>query len=224
MMTQPRRRIFTALISSGLMLGLSACITLLPEQKPAQLYRFVFNKDKVDQAWVAPTTNAAAPRPEKTFVYLADMDFPKAAAGDRILSTEGAEVAYIAQSRWAAPAQAMFRDAVSEGFDRFDGPIGLAASGRNASTLRLEVKVRRFEVSYRKKRPHVIVELDTALIRLADRKVLGTKFIRSDIDVKKSNMSDMVDGFETATSQVTAEVYNFTINAAASAPEIVLKP
>ena len=87
-------------------LALSGCISLLPKSKPAQLYRF----------GAAPAAAPAA-TPHAIAVFRTNGSFQGEAADDRILTVTGGKAAYIAESRWVAPADVLFNEAVANAFD-----------------------------------------------------------------------------------------------------------
>ena len=70
----------------------------VPKAKPAQLYRF---------GNVAPPT-AAQPVEARMAVRLGAIGFVSAAAGDRMLTTNGEQAAYLAGGRWVSPAAVLF--------------------------------------------------------------------------------------------------------------------
>src|SRR6185312_15473400 len=145
--------------------ALSGCISLLPKSKPAQLYRF-----GVPTAAAAP----AAPAPNAVAVFLTNGTFQEEASDDRILTVSGGKAAYIAQSRWVAPAEVLFDQAVGKAFDA--SPVRLIArgqQGRFAYALRLDV--RDFETRYdsgSKDAPTVVVRLHAALTK-SDQSSVG---------------------------------------------------
>lgn len=203
------RMLALALLGTGAAAGLSGCITLLPEVKPVQLYTIRFNPLLIDKAELTAPSASPDARPVDVFVNFEG--FPRAASGDRILTTEGNEVAYVAGGRWASPAQSQFRDLLSEGFARQAGSkVRIGNQGRISGDYRLDVTVRRFEAAYVRRKPSVVVEVDARLVRVADRQVIADRFISSNIGVRKNDLTQMVAGFEQASSQVTVELLAFT--------------
>src|SRR5665213_4299505 len=147
-----------AVVALGLMLA--GCISLLPKQKPAQLYRFGVS---------APPTAVRTSAQGRFSVQAVPMSFARDAAGDNILTTTGDQAAYIAGSRWVTSASSLFEAAVTRAFDADGGPARLLARGeavRPDYTLKLDV--RRFEARYdsgQQAPPTVVVELYAGLIR-----------------------------------------------------------
>lgn len=198
----------------GLMaLGLSACITLLPDEKPAQLYRFGYASSGGQGSDVQDSGGQGEVRPDKKDIYLSDIEFPKAASNDRILTTQDLSVNYIANVRWASPAQDLFKDALSYGFDRSGQGVRLSTQGRGSAAYRLDIKVRHFEVAYIKNRPVIEVSLDASVVRISDRKLMVTRLIRAEQKVDHNRVSDIAQGFETATSRAIDEVINLSQSA-----------
>src|SRR5690242_16860750 len=98
---------------------LSGCISLFPKTDPVALYRF----EGAQQA-VAPRPGAAA----AFALARVPTVFPRAAAGDRILTVTGSQVAYIAGARWVSPASALFDESVDRAFASYP-PVRLASVG-----------------------------------------------------------------------------------------------
>jgi cholesterol transport system auxiliary component len=118
-------------------LALSGCISLLPKSKPSQLYRF-------GQPVAEASDNAGT-----VGVFQANSLFPSEASGDRILTIDGGKAAYIAQSRWIAPASVLWNQAVQAAFDADPGPVRLnvrGQAGRSEYVMRLDVRT--FEARY----------------------------------------------------------------------------
>lgn len=213
-------------VSLAAAVSLTACITLLPEEKPAQLYRFSFNPAaiasdpalKVIKPDAEPMAEIADP--DRLQLYLAGIEFPKQASSDRIMTSEGAEVSFVAHARWVSSASDLFEEALSEGFDRAATQVHLSSQIKGASKYRLEIKVRRFEVNYVKKRPTVTVGLDANIVRITDRKLVAARYITTDVGVAKSDVSLIVDAFEKASSRVINGVVRFT-EEAARMPDVV---
>src|SRR6185437_11558034 len=85
--------------------SLGGCISLFPKAAPVQLYRF--------DAQAQPVQSPGRP----VAVRLGAPDFPPGPAGDRIMTVDGDQVAYIAGGRWVSPASRLFEEAVAHGFD-----------------------------------------------------------------------------------------------------------
>jgi cholesterol transport system auxiliary component len=146
---------------------LAGCITLLPDTQPAQLYRFTPDPG---------TLGAIPPTEGRTPLIRAGGNFHPAAAGDRILTAEGAQAAYLANARWTQSASVLFDQALVAAFAASTGPARLITpgeAGRPAFGLRVDVS--RFEADYDKgarSAPEVRVDLHIVVTRLKDQKVV----------------------------------------------------
>jgi len=201
-----------ALLAAGGLLG--GCVTLLPETKPVQLYTIHFNPEWLE---AAAETAPAVTDADAVDVFVAVPGFPRAAAGDRILTSEGNEVSYVSGGRWATSAQGMFRDVLSEGFAREGNRVRLANQGRIAAKYRLDVEVRRFETAYARRRPTVVVTLDARLVRTDDRAVVAERYIKVEEPVRRNNVGHIVEGFEKAATRAVAQIVGFAEEATAIA-------
>lgn len=148
--------------------GLAGCISLFPKAKPVQMYRFGLS-DTPPSA-VAPT-NARIGRTPTAFT--------KPAAGDRMLTVTGQELAYIAEARWVSAASLLFDDAVERAFDaRPNGPRLITRGDLQTAEVALRLDVDTFEARYlggKDAPPTVVVSMRATLVRTRDRAVMGEK-------------------------------------------------
>jgi cholesterol transport system auxiliary component len=186
-------------------LALSGCISLLPKSKPAQLYRF----------GAAP---AAAPKPAKpnaVAVFRANGSFQGEASDDRILTINGGKAAYIAESRWVAPAEILFNEAVVNAFD--GSPIRLIARGQlGRSAYALRTDVRTFETRYDSgpnAAPTVVVRLHAALIK-SDQTSAGEQDFEARAPAGDNRVGEIVAAYNKAVADVVGKLVSWTEAAA----------
>jgi len=99
------------LLMAGLAaLSLGGCVTVFPKVKPVQLYHFGIQA----QAPQAPVKADAA----GVTVLSGPVTFNRAVAGDRILSVNGGQSAYLAGGRWTTPAVLMFEESLNNASKR----------------------------------------------------------------------------------------------------------
>jgi cholesterol transport system auxiliary component len=197
------RALFRLLTLGACAVALSGCISLLPKSKPAQLYRF------------GPVPAAGAPgvatRPNAVAVFRTNGTFPGEAGDDRILTVTGGKTAYIAQSRWVAPAPVLFDEAVSQAFDT--SPVRLIArgqQGRFAYALRLDV--RNFEARYASGRgaaPTVVVRVHAALSR-SDQTIVGEQIFEASVPAADNRVGAIVGAYDRAVSEVLGKLVAWT--------------
>ena len=183
-------------------LAFSGCISLLPKSKPATLYRF-----SASPAAAAPTPARAS----SVAVFLTNGTFQDEAAGDRMLTVSGGQAAYVAQSRWVAPAEVLFAQAVAQAFDA--SPTRLIArgqQGRYAYALRLDV--RNFEARYDagpKAAPVVVVRIHAALSK-ADQSSVGEKDFEVRMPASDNRVSEIVAAYNKAVGDTLGQVVAWT--------------
>jgi cholesterol transport system auxiliary component len=186
-------------------LALSACVSLLPDAEPSQLYRL--------EGAIDPSATIAPPAP--TFgLVLPSTGFVQAASGDRILTVTGDEVAYIAGARWVAPASELFEEAVERAFDANTGPARLVTRGemRTAESV-LRLDVRRFEVVYDRGQdaaPLVVVRLRATLVNRGDRALIDEEVFQAEVRATDNRVSAIVAAFDAGTGQVLTQLVDWS--------------
>jgi cholesterol transport system auxiliary component len=185
-------------------LALSACVSLLPKTKPAHLYRF---GQPVSADAVATPMGAVG-------VFRTNATFQREAAGDRLLTITGGKAAYVAETRWVAPAAVLWDEAVVAAFDADAGPVRLIARGEPASAAYvLRLDVRNFEAHYDqgpKAPPLVVVRVRAAMTGATDRGLVGEKLFEKRIRAGDNRVSAIVPAYDRAVSEVLAEVVAWT--------------
>lgn len=199
---------FTAV--AALAMSLSACISVFPKTRPVGLYRF---------GEAAASTPKAAPG-ALFGVLKAPSTFTRAAASDRILTSDKGQVAYIADARWVSPASVLFEEAVARAFENDSGRARLIGRGEVAKTdLSLRLEVRTFETDYvngPKAAPEVVVRVRGVLNRSSDRTLAGDQVFEARVKATDNRISAIVPAYDKAVAQVLSQVVAWT-NAAGPA-------
>ena len=180
--------------------ALSGCISLLPKSKPAQLYSFV------------PPPAAAAPSSAKAAaVFRTNGSFQQESADDRLLTVTGGHAAYVADSRWVAPASVLFDQAVSQAFDA--SPVRLIARGQQGkAAYALRLDVRNFEAHYDngdKAAPTVVVRLHAALNK-ADQTLVGEQMFEAKVTAGDNRVGAIVSAYDKAMGEVIGKLVAWT--------------
>lgn len=182
-------------------LALSACVTLLPKSEPAQLYRF-----GVEPATVEPMVRSQ----DTVALFHANSQFPQEAAGDRILTLTGGKAAYIADTRWVAPAAVLWRQAVAAAFEADPGPTRLISRGETAKAdyvLRLDV--RSFETRYEggpKAAPTIVVRVRGVLTRGTEPGLVSERIFEQRVPAASNRVGAIVPSYDKAVAAVLGEV------------------
>jgi cholesterol transport system auxiliary component len=198
------RRAAVGAVLGAAALALAGCISLLPKSKPAQLYRFG------QSAAAAAPGGPAGPR--TVAVFRTNGGFEEAAADDRILTVTGGQAAFIADSRWVAPASVLFNEAVSNAFDAQPGRVRLLARGQQgkfAYVLRLDV--RQFETVYPAPdaAPTVAVRVHAALNR-ADQVMVGEQEFEARVAAGDNRVSAIAAAYDRAVADVIGKLVAWT--------------
>lgn len=191
------------LAAAGLLaLSLSGCISLLPKTKPSQLYRF-------------GVPAAAVPaRPDAIGVVRVGGLFQGEAAGDRILAITGDHAAYIAETRWIAPAEALFDEAVTAAFDGAPGRVRLVRRGEpGRADLALKLDVRNFETRYGEDRnPVVLIRVRALLAR--DRTQVSEQIFEARVPAARDRVTAIVAAYNAALAKVLGDIVAWTNSSA----------
>lgn len=201
-MTQPAgagrtlARVATAGAALALAASLTGCITLFPKQKPIQLYRF--------DAAIQPAQSSA-----KSFAVRTSMsEFDPAAAGDKIMTVDGDEVAYIQGGRWASPASQLFDEAVAHGFAASgDAARLVGASGK--ADYRLRLTVSHFEARYTNgptAAPTAVIIVRATLDRQSDLSHVGAKEFEAEVPAGDNRVGAIVAAFDGAATKVVGDL------------------
>jgi cholesterol transport system auxiliary component len=194
------RKAAVVLAAGALALALGGCISLFPKTKPAQLYRF------------GATMPPAAEAPRHTTVIKGVVDFEQAAATDRILTSDGDTVAYIAGARWVSSAPTLFDEALDRAFrDTPSAPLLVRRSRALADALVLTLDVSAFETRYSGgASPTVVIELKADLVRPASRETAAEKIFRVEKPASDNRVSAIVQAYDAAVSQVLSDLAAWT--------------
>lgn len=189
------RRAATGISLALVALSLMGCVTVLPKAKPVQLYGF-----EVGQP-IGLKPSSASNTSERATLVLGRIQFPQAAASDRILTLDQGEQSYIAEARWTAPAQTLIAEQFLSGLSaRVQRAEVLPATSLGKSSLRLEVDVTRFETLYAKRGqdPHVIIELRSRLVDLKNGQIKSAQTYRQDVLCKDNRVGEITRSYSLA--------------------------
>jgi len=192
--------------AAGLLaLSLSSCISLVPKTQPAQLYRFG-----------VPTVEAPSAA-DAVGVFRVRGQFQREAAGDRILTVTGERAAYIARSRWVAPAEVLFDEAVAAAFDSASGRVRLVLRGEPArAAYMLRLDVRNFETVYEDgDKAVVLVRVRASLAGGPDRRPIADRLFEARVPAERNRVSAIVVAYNEAVAKVLGDIVAWTDTSAA---------
>jgi cholesterol transport system auxiliary component len=185
-------------------LALSACVSLLPKSKPANLYRF--GQPIAAEAMTAPIGQVG--------VFRTSATFQRESAGDRLLTITDGKVAYIAETRWVAPAAVLWDEAVLAAFDADPGHVRMISRGEPGSAAYvLRLDVRNFEAHYdrgAKAAPTVVVRVRAAISASAGGGAISEKIFEKRVTAGDNRVSAIVPAYDRAVASVLSDVIAWT--------------
>lgn len=189
--------------------ALGGC-ALLGGGKPAHLYRF--GQSAVGEPAPAPAASVT--------VFRGPGAFQREAAGDRILTVSGGKAAFVAETRWVAPAQVLFNQAVTAAFDADPGPVRLVSRGEpGGADYVLRLDVRNFETRYDqgpKAAPVVVVRVRAALTS-PKAQLVQEQMFEAQVRAGDNRVAAIVAAYDAAVADVLAKTVAWTnTNARAS--------
>ena len=196
---------------AALALTMSACVSLLPKTKPVDLYRFGLP--------AAAGSENATPASGRIGVFRANSTFQRESAGDRLLTISQGKVAYVAETRWVAPASILWDQAVSGAFDADTGKVRLVSRGEAAAAdYLLRLDVRNFETRYTngpKAAPTIVVRVRAAMASGKDKGLVGEKIFERQVTAADNRVSAIVPAYDQASAAVLKDIVAWTNSLAA---------
>ena len=195
------KRGVASIVAGAALTVLGGCISLLPNQKPVQLYRFGVSEAP------AQAMNTAATIPIRGAVTT----FETAAAGDRMLVVRGEQTAFVASARWVSSASTLFDAAVTRAFEISSGPTRLLARDEPvAASYVLKLDVRTFEIRYdhgSSEPPTIVVELYASLVAGRDAKrPSGLQVFQARVPAQSDTVGAIVNAVDIAVGKVTTDM------------------
>jgi cholesterol transport system auxiliary component len=185
--------------------ALSGCISLLPKSKPVQLYTF----------GEPAAAESAAARPANTLgVFWGHGDFQRESSSDRLLTITGDHAAYIADTRWVAPAQILFEQAADAAFEQAAGHVRLVARGTPSATdVTLRLDVRNFEARYEagpKAAPTILVRVHAIMTHDRDRSLISEQVFEVREPASDNRVAAIVGAYDRALRKALGQVVSWT--------------
>ena len=199
-----------AIIGLGLAaISLSACVTVFPKTKPAQLYHLGLEAEGGPQAASGAGVS----------VLQGAIQFNREVAGDRLLTRQGNQAAYVAQARWTMPATLLFEESLAKAFMRGTGDARLISPKDPVSAkLVLRLDVRALEIRYgegSRRSPVAVVNLSGLLADADQRTLVSQSVFDCQVPAKSNRVQSLVTALNEALTNCQGQVVKWTDQSAA---------
>jgi cholesterol transport system auxiliary component len=206
--TRPRAlALALAALAAALAGPLGGCVSLLPKSKPAQLYQF-----GQDSGAMQTTAATALGRGQAASgVVLSSVTLPRGAMSDSILTINGDQAAYIADSRWLSPAVLMFQEDVLRTFEGRAQRTRILDRGQlSVADALLRLDVSHFEVRYDgSPSPAVLVTVRASLTGVDGREAVQRVFTHRE-PAADNRVTLLVAAYDKAVDATLAEIVDWT--------------
>ena len=184
-------------------LSVSACVSLLPESTPSAVYRL---SSPEARAWTGEG---------RTVIAIVPPQAPRGLAGDEIaIQMADGHIAYMAASRWIAPAPRILQTLVVDTFNASDSRLApvLPEDGVRAD-YELRLDLREFEAVYDQgdgRAPLIRVRLAARLVARDGRRLAGSSVFVGEARASANRVGSIVAAFDQAATQVSRELSDWT--------------
>lgn len=181
---------------------LSGCVSVFPKATPVQLYQLGF----------ASGSAPAQAAPHRADILLAGLSLPQAASGDRMLTINGPEVAYISSARWVTPAAVLVREALERAYAA-NGVTLVDRRFAAGQKLTLQVDIQTFAADYSGLgggAPTVRIEGTARLVRASDRSVLSERRFAQRQRASDNRVSAIVFAYDSALDGAVSDLVGWT--------------
>lgn len=191
-------------------IGLSGCVTLFPKAKPVQLYHLGLE---------AQAGAHAASKGAGVAVLQGTLQFNRDVAGDRLLTRQGDQAAYIADARWTMPASLMFEQSLANAFMLGTGDARLLSSKDPVTAkLIMRLDVRALEIRYGEgsRRSPVAAVVISGLLADADRRtIVSQNAFDCQVPAKTNRVQSLVSALNQAVADCQSQIVTWTDQTAA---------
>lgn len=179
---------------------LSACVSVLPEAKPAPI---VYRLSVPQSAHPTPVANTKV-------INIEFPQAPRALSGtDIVLSLDGRRLTAAAGATWSEPVPSQIRSALIEMLAK-DGQItGVIPKGGTRVPYRLNMEIRRFEAVFDRGEefaPNAVVHINLTLTDTKSRKLVGIHMVSTDVRARAKTVSAIVEAQDSATDAAMQDI------------------
>ena len=201
------------LLVLGCSLGLSGCISVLPESVPEQIYRLNASQDLGTEAL-----------DDVRLILLERPVAPRALVANKIaLSYPDGRIAYAAHSNWISPVPGLVQDLVMDAYAAQAPDIAaVRASDGVRSRWALRLDIRHFDAYFdqgENSAPLVRVMMRARIVDQRHRRLISSRTVEADVRASSRNVTSIVEAFDQASQAVTVDLVNWSRTTLHEQPE-----
>jgi len=186
-------------------LGLSSCLSLLPDPAPApSVYRLQASVEPAQKAVNAEIIRVDRPTASQIF-----------SSSDIIVTDGGQKLSTIAKAKWAETTPDLIQGAMIEALAGSSKFIGLTPTTGTRTKTRLHLVVKNFEAKFDngpESAPLAVVEYNVTYANAVDRSLLGTHMVRQTVRANSINVSSIVAAIEDANDAAMRDIVTWLEN------------
>ncbi|HVZ99103.1 MAG TPA: ABC-type transport auxiliary lipoprotein family protein [Caulobacterales bacterium] len=202
-------RIITALLSALL---LSACVSLLPKPGPAPAM-FVLEAGGVARAEGGPVN---------VVVAIAPPQGPRTILGSDLVWRDGDQLAFVADTQWAARADDALQTLVTQTLARQGRVAAAVESGQARADYEVRWNVLNFEIDGASMQARF--NANVTLVEALSRRVVASELISAEAPVASRSATVAADALTRAAREGASRIGLFAADSAARAEAVVQRP
>jgi len=186
-------------LAMALALGLSGCVSILPEPAPAPaVYRLAASNITAESR--ADAEIIRVDRPSAPTIFQSK---------DIVVATNGSRLSAVAQANWAETMPILIQGALIDAMAGSDSIVPILPASGARSNTRIHLTVKHFEADFdqgQQSPPLAIVSYRVTYANASDRELLGTYTVRKTQRAGSINVSSIVDAIETANREAMTDI------------------
>jgi len=186
----------------GLTLGLSGCVSLLPDPKPpSSVYRLSYNAAPVEAAFNAEVIRVDRPAATKIF-----------STNNIVVTDDSRKLSVVALAKWSETTPVMVQSSMVDALAASPKFVGLIPTSGARSETRLHLSILNFEAKFDggfEKAPIAVVNYRVTYSDADDRKLLGTHTFERTVRADSIEVPSIVDALESANQAAMTDIVSW---------------
>ena len=187
------------LITLGVALSLSACVSVLPDPAPApSVYRLGSNFVSVNQSASAELVRVDRPTASKVF-----------SSSDIVVTDGGQKLSVVAQASWAEAMPVLIQSTLIDALTGSSRFVGLTTTSGATTDTRINLSIQNFEADFNNgagNPPLAVVSYRVTYTDADERKLLGTHLVKQTRRADSIHVSSIVRAIEVANQAAMVDI------------------